>query len=81
MHTRLLFRIQSLHYKYDDLGFATNYIESISIKEKQVIYVAGFPEGSQVEILAIDNQSDIALIGKKISELKKEFSFHLLTIL
>jgi len=52
-------------YKYDDLGYATQFIESISIKEKQVIYVAGFPEGSQVDILAIDNQSDIALIGRK----------------
>ena len=52
-------------YKFDEYGFATNYIESISIKEKQVIYVAGFPEGSQVEILAIDKFSDIALIGRK----------------
>ena len=60
-------------YKYDDLGFATDYIESISIKEKQVIYVAGFPEGSQVEILAIDNQSDIALIGKKFGAQKGIF--------
>jgi len=60
-------------YKYDDLGFATNYVESISIKEKQVIYVAGFPEGSQVEILAIDNHSDIALIGKKYGAQKGIF--------
>lgn len=52
-------------FQYDDLGVATNYIESISIKEKQVIYVAGFPAGSQVEVLAIDNHSDIALIGRK----------------
>ncbi len=60
-------------YKYDDLGFETDYLESISIKEKQVIYVAGFPEGSQVEILAIDNQSDIALIGKKYGAQKGIF--------
>jgi len=60
-------------YKYDDLGFATDYVESISIKEKQVIYVAGFPEGSQVEILAIDHQSDIALIGKKYGAQKGIF--------
>ncbi len=51
-------------YKYDTLGFETNFIESISIKEKQVIYVAGFPEGSHVEILAIDQQLDVALIGR-----------------
>jgi hypothetical protein len=60
-------------YKNDDLGFATNYIESISIKEKQVIYVAGFPEGSQVEVLAIDTRSDIALIGKKYGAQKGIF--------
>jgi len=60
-------------YKYDDLGFETDYLESISIKEKQVIYVAGFPEGSQVEVLAIDNHSDIALIGKKYGAQKRIF--------
>jgi hypothetical protein len=60
-------------YKYDDLGFETDYLESISIKEKQVIYVAGFPEGSQVEVLAIDNHSDIALIGKKYGAQKGIF--------
>jgi hypothetical protein len=60
-------------YKSDASGNATNYLESISIKEKQVIYVAGFPEGSQVEILAIDNQSDIALIGRKYSAQKGIF--------
>jgi hypothetical protein len=52
-------------YKLDDQGSSTNYIESISLKEKQVIYVAGFPEGSRVEILAIDHELDIALIGRK----------------
>lgn len=60
-------------YKYDDLGFATNYIESISIKEKQVIYVAGFPDGSQVDILAADKQLDIALIGRKYGAQKGIF--------
>lgn len=60
-------------YKLDTLGNATNYIESISIKEKQIIYVAGFPEGSQVEVLAIDNHSDIALIGRKYGAQKGIF--------
>ncbi len=63
-HT-LTFPDTIIAYKFDSFGFTTNYIESISIKEKQVIYVAGFPEGSQVDILAIDKGSDIALIGKK----------------
>lgn len=60
-------------YKLDTLGNSTNYIESISIKEKQIIYVAGFPEGSQVEVLAIDNHSDIALIGRKYGSQKGIF--------
>ncbi len=60
-------------YKYDDLGFATNFIESVSIKEKQVIYVAGFPDGSQVDVLASDKQLDIALIGRKYGAQKGIF--------
>lgn len=60
-------------YKYDMLGNSTGFLESISIKEKQVFYVAGFPEGSQVEILAVDRQSDIALIGRKYGAEKKIF--------
>jgi hypothetical protein len=71
-HT-LTFPDTIIAYKLDELGNTTNYIESISIKEKQVIYVAGFPEGSQVEILAIDNESDIALIGKKYGAQKGIF--------
>jgi hypothetical protein len=60
-------------YKYNDLGVVTKFLESISIKEKQVIYVAGFPEGSQVEIIAIDERSDIALIGRKYGTQKGIF--------
>ncbi|MDP2365153.1 MAG: serine protease [Ignavibacteria bacterium] len=54
-------------YRFDEVGYETKYVESISIKEKQVIYVAGFPEDSQVEVLAQDNKLDIALIGRKFS--------------
>lgn len=52
-------------YRSDSEGNKTEFIESISIKEKQVIYVAGFPEGSSVEVLAKDDHNDIALIGRK----------------
>ena len=54
-------------YRIDEAGYQTKFVESISIKEKQVIYVAGFPEGSQVDVLVQDNQLDIALIGRKFS--------------
>jgi hypothetical protein len=52
-------------YKINQAGEPTSYIESISIKTKQVIYVAGFPDGSAVDILAIDERADLAIIGKK----------------
>jgi hypothetical protein len=54
-------------YRLDEKGTLTNYIESISFKEKQVIYVAGFPEGSQVEIVAKNDKLDIAILGRKFT--------------
>jgi hypothetical protein len=45
-------------------GSFTEYIQSIFIKESQTIYAAGFPEGSEFELLAVDAKSDLALIGK-----------------
>ena len=56
-------------YQIDKEGKTTNFVESISIIEKEVIYIAGFPEGSRVDILAKDDQKDIALVGKKYSSL------------
>jgi hypothetical protein len=58
-------------------GTASNIIETISIKEDQNIYVAGFPEGSEVEILAMDDAKDIALIGRNYGPL----STHLFPVL
>ena len=54
-------------YRTDKNGMTTPYIETISIKDRESIYVAGFPEGSEVDLLAKDDQADIALIGKKYS--------------
>jgi hypothetical protein len=54
-------------YRADSTGTVSQYIETISIKDKENIYVAGFPEGSEVDILAKDDQSDIALLGRKYS--------------
>lgn len=45
-------------------GNPTNCIETILVKSRQTVYVAGFPEGSNLEILAIDEKNDIALIGR-----------------
>jgi hypothetical protein len=60
-------------FRLDGEGNETKFVESISIKEKQVIYVAGFPEGSLVEVLAVDNHNDIALIGRKFGAQKNIF--------
>jgi len=60
-------------YKFDDDGYQTKFVESISLKEKQVIYIAGFPEGSRVDVIAEDSKSDIALIGRKYGAQKGIF--------
>lgn len=54
-------------YRANPDGSTSPYIETISIKDKEYIYVAGFPEGSEVELLAKDDQEDIALVGRKFS--------------
>ena len=45
-------------------GNFTDNIQAIFIRERQAIYVAGFPEGSEFELLVADKKSDLALIGK-----------------
>jgi hypothetical protein len=45
-------------------GNFTDNIQAIFIRERLSIYVAGFPEGSEFELLIVDNKSDLALIGK-----------------
>ena len=49
---------------YNDSGEKTDFIQSILIKDNQRVYAAGFPEGSKLEILAIDEKNDLALIGR-----------------
>jgi len=46
---------------------ATPWLKSVAIKEKQTNYVATFPEGGELEILAMDRSADIALLGKRFS--------------
>jgi hypothetical protein len=51
---------------FNDNGSATEFISSISIKTNQNIYIPDFPENSKMEILALDKQSDVALLGSKM---------------
>ncbi len=60
-------------YKIDENGTASQFVESISIKEKQVIYVAGFPEGSQVDILVKDDKLDLAILGRSYGSMSKVY--------
>lgn len=43
---------------------STGFLRSLALKEKQTIYIAGFPEGGELEILASDKNADVALLGK-----------------
>ena len=55
--------ITSFHIGADH--HSTGYVHTISFKEKQTIYIAVFPEGGELEILAMDRDRDVALLGKK----------------
>jgi hypothetical protein len=42
----------------------TTIIRTVAIKEKQSNYVAVFPEGGEVEVLAMNRAVDVAIVGK-----------------
>jgi hypothetical protein len=44
----------------------TAYLKSIAFKDKQSNYAAVFPEGGDLEVLALDRQADIAVLGKRL---------------
>jgi len=48
----------------DSIGNVTPYLESILIKDNQAIYVAGFPRGSKLKIIVMDEKLDLAIIGR-----------------
>jgi hypothetical protein len=58
-----------ISYFADEQGQFTKFIEAVFIKERQSIYAIGFPEGSEFEILAVDDKSDLAVIGKDYKSL------------
>jgi Trypsin-like peptidase domain len=48
-------------------GAPTDDIQSIAFKSKQFIYIAGFPEGSEVNEILADKEADIAILGNTYS--------------
>lgn len=51
------------YYSKDDNGHG--FIQSISIKDRQVNFIKDLPEGGELETLAIDEAQDIAILGRK----------------
>jgi len=52
------------YFKDPEIGL-TKYIQSVAVKEKQSNFVADFPEHGELEILAQDRHTDLALLGQK----------------
>lgn len=46
-------------------GTVTKFLDAVLVKEKETIFVAGFPGGSILQLLAIDKDIDVALIGRR----------------
>jgi len=47
-------------------GSVSGYIESISIKSRQNNYIPDFQDGEELDIILMDKNIDVALLGKKI---------------
>jgi hypothetical protein len=52
-------------YYRDKKTGITPYIKSIAFKQRQNNFVAEFPERGELEILAIDHEADLVVLGKK----------------
>lgn len=48
-------------------GRPGTFVRTVSVKEKQVNYVAVLPEGGELDILAIDSNLDVAVLGRLFS--------------
>ncbi len=46
-------------------GTSSQIIESVSIKSKQTNYVSDFPESGELDVILINKNLDVALLGKK----------------
>lgn len=63
----------TLYTFFDDHDPATkDHLAAISVKSKQRILFTGYEYGSELEILAMDRSSDLALLGKKDETMKPE---------
>jgi len=44
------------------------FLQGISLKTGEHIYISGFPGGSEVKVIAIDKKSDLAILGNKFNQ-------------
>ena len=58
-------------YFTTESGLQTPFLQSIAIKQRQKNYIADFPERGELEILAIDTKSDIALLGRMFQNVSR----------
>ncbi|MEG8946248.1 S1 family peptidase [Rosettibacter firmus] len=56
-----------ISYFFNPDGTTSDYIQSISIKTRQTNYIPDLPSGGELDIILLDKNIDIALLGKKLS--------------
>jgi hypothetical protein len=54
---------------YDGLGSKRDVLESVSIKRKQQNFIRDLPDDGLLEIIALDQEKDIAFLGNRFDEL------------
>lgn len=59
-----------ISYFKTDTGAKTKYIQSFSVRERQSIYVTELPEFGEVEIILLDRNRDIAIVGKEFNSVE-----------
>lgn len=57
-----------IYYFLGDDGKPTEYIESVSIKVRQSLNIVGLPRGDRITVLAVDEASDLAIVGKELTK-------------
>jgi len=53
-------------------GPAKTYVKSIAFKEKQTNYISELAEGRDIEILLLDRENDVAIVGRQVSQMIKD---------
>ena len=53
------------NYIVDESGVRTPFLQSIAFKQRQRNFVAELPERGELEVLAMDKEKDIAIVGRK----------------